>query len=125
MEVRTAAVGSQELEEALTQRVGGAVVDEVVGRGAPPSFPVEAPPCWEVAKNVLSQSQHHPTLAGVRCGHAEDHNRLLLEAEVRPCWATLLGGGGVGGVHGAHFPLGFHPLPDPCCPYPPVPAGSS
>jgi len=125
MEVTTAAVGSQELVGVLTRRVGGAVVDEVVGKGALPSFPVEAPPCWEVAKNVLSQSQHHPTLAGVRCGHAGDHNHLLLGAEVQPCWATLLGGGGVGGDHGAHFPLGFHPLPYPCCPCPPVPAGSS
>ena len=101
------------------------MVDGVVGKGVHLTFLVEAPPCWEVAKNVLSQSQHHPTLAGVRCVHGEAHTRWLLEAEVQPCLATLRVGGEEGDARGGRFPLGFHPLPDPCCPYPPVPAGSS
>ena len=125
MEVTTAAVGSQELVGVLTRRVGGAVVDGVVGRGALPSFLVEAQPCWEVAKNVLSQSQHHPTLAGVRCANGEVHTRWLQEAEVQPYWATLLEGDEEGDAHGDRFPFGFRPLPDPYYPYHPVPAGSS
>ena len=49
------------------------MVDGVVGMGVLLAFLVEALPCWEVAENVLSQSQHHPTLVGVHCVHGEVH----------------------------------------------------